>query len=553
MASAAKILVVDDEAILVSLIRDCLEAQGFNVSTACCGAEGEKRLQENEFDLLLTDIRMPDIDGVELSRRARSIQPGIDVLFMTGYADLDSAKNAISEGALDYLMKPFEVTEIRSAINRALKKRSDRQSHSQGAELNRLSKLSALMGSVNEIDSLFNVSLDFALLQSGLKKGAIIYWSEFTGKIVCVSTSSGDTKDAQFNSLELDKSPFENSFLQDNPEVEDFTVFSTMDQHPLMSDLYDREISSLSYPEWMTDRDCLVSVPICRNEKLFGYILIGVEKESIHEIKNDLKFIVLTSQQTAMSIENLTLLRKTQDAYKRLQSLQKKTIGLETMAVRGEMASEIGHEIKNFLGVVSGNLSLLEHHAKSGEINKLSRHVKVISDDLNKMKKFTESLMKESTWSSEKVVADVGLIVQDTIDFLKPQSRFKNVRVELDIAANPPSFLTDPVQFQQLLCNLANNAADATRGKKDRNVKISLTSADEDNRFSLIVEDNGSGIEPELIDKLFSSKFTTKDDGNGYGLIVCNRIIESHDGLIEVESTPGKGSKFSISFTAHRR
>ena len=551
MASAAKILVVDDEAILVSLIRDCLEAQGFKISTASCGAEGEKRLQENEFDLLLTDIRMPDIDGVELSRRARSIQPGIDILFMTGYADLDSAKNAISEGALDYLMKPFEVPEIRNAIERALKKRNKRQSQSQGAELNRLSKLSALMSSVNDIDSLFRVSLDSALLQSGLQKGAIIYWSELRGKIVCVSTSSGDTKDAKCNSLELDDSPFDNPFLQDNPEVEEFTAFSTMDQHPLRSDLYDKEIRSLSFPNWMTDRDCLVSVPICRNEKLYGYILIGAEKESIEEIKNDLRFIVLTSQQTAMSIENLTLLRKTQDAYKRLQSLQKKTIGLETMAVRGEMASEMGHEIKNFLGVVSGNLSLLEHHAKSGQINKLSKYVDVISDNLSKMKKFTESLMKESTWSSEKVVVDAGSIVRETIDFLKPQSRFKNVRVDLDITPNPPSFLTDPVQFQQLLCNLTNNAADATSEGKDRYVKISLTSVGEDNRFSLIVEDNGSGIEPELIDKLFGSKFTTKHDGHGYGLIVCNRIIESHDGVIEVESTPGKGSKFAISFPSH--
>jgi len=70
----------------------------------------------------------------------------------------------------------------------------------------------------------------------------------------------------------------------------------------------------------------------------------------------------------------------------------------------------------------------------------------------------------------------------------------------------------------------------------------------QNNRFVVSISDTGSGIKPELLPQLFNQKFTTKENGHGFGLLVCKRIIDSHDGNLKVESTPGIGTTFRIEF-----
>jgi len=116
-----KIIVVDDEEIVLSLICDTLEDEGYDIKTASNGEDALKIIEQDTFDLIISDIRMPGIDGIELIKRTREIQPEIGVIFMTGYANLNSAKNAIKQGAFDYIMKPFEISEIRKAVKDAIR------------------------------------------------------------------------------------------------------------------------------------------------------------------------------------------------------------------------------------------------------------------------------------------------------------------------------------------------------------------------------------------------------------------------------------------------
>ncbi len=119
------LLVVDDEDIVVSLIRDAFEDDNYIVKTASNGKDAISLIEQHRFDLIITDVRMPHMSGIEMVKLARQIQPDVGVIFMTGYANLNSAKDAIKQGAFDYILKPFELMEIRQAVRNGLNLRSE--------------------------------------------------------------------------------------------------------------------------------------------------------------------------------------------------------------------------------------------------------------------------------------------------------------------------------------------------------------------------------------------------------------------------------------------
>ena len=118
--SSANILIVDDEEIVLSLLSDALEEEAAELTTVNSAAKAIEIIEKKPIDLLITDIRMPGMDGIELAGRAAYAQPKIKIIFMTGYANLNSAKDAIRHGAIDYILKPFELKEIRKAVWKAL-------------------------------------------------------------------------------------------------------------------------------------------------------------------------------------------------------------------------------------------------------------------------------------------------------------------------------------------------------------------------------------------------------------------------------------------------
>jgi DNA-binding NtrC family response regulator len=101
--------VVDDEARICSLLVRALEANGLNAESALDPEEGLERLKGHPFDIVITDLRMPGIDGLELLRRAKVIRPQCEVVLMTGHASVETAREALKRGAVDYITKPFEI------------------------------------------------------------------------------------------------------------------------------------------------------------------------------------------------------------------------------------------------------------------------------------------------------------------------------------------------------------------------------------------------------------------------------------------------------------
>ena len=118
-----KILVIDDEEIIHHLLQDSLSDRGYTVTTAQSGSEALKKIKEEPYDVVITDIRMPDISGIRILEEVKESHPRIMVIVMTGFASVETAQEAIRLGAYDYVTKPFEMEEIDFAVNRAVEAR----------------------------------------------------------------------------------------------------------------------------------------------------------------------------------------------------------------------------------------------------------------------------------------------------------------------------------------------------------------------------------------------------------------------------------------------
>lgn len=122
--SKAKILIVDDEEIVLKSCRKILEKGGHQVSTALSGQEAFDLLEKESFDIVITDMKMPGIDGIEVLKRVREKYPDIVVIMITGYSTVQSAVQAMKLGAFDYIPKPFTPDEVLIVVEKALEKKS---------------------------------------------------------------------------------------------------------------------------------------------------------------------------------------------------------------------------------------------------------------------------------------------------------------------------------------------------------------------------------------------------------------------------------------------
>ena len=118
----ARLLIIDDEEIALSNLQHVMERQGYRVVASQSGAEGVKHLESEPFDVVLTDLRMEGLNGMDVLKRSRELQPDAEVIFITAYATAESAVQALKHGAFYYIAKPFRLDEVRKVVAEALEK-----------------------------------------------------------------------------------------------------------------------------------------------------------------------------------------------------------------------------------------------------------------------------------------------------------------------------------------------------------------------------------------------------------------------------------------------
>jgi DNA-binding NtrC family response regulator len=118
-----KVLLVDDEVEFASALAERLQMRNYDVRTASNGLEAMALFHESPPDVVLLDLRIPGMDGLEILSNIKKFDPSIEVLMLTGHGDRESVQKGMQTGALEYIMKPIDIDELTSKINRAMKKR----------------------------------------------------------------------------------------------------------------------------------------------------------------------------------------------------------------------------------------------------------------------------------------------------------------------------------------------------------------------------------------------------------------------------------------------
>ena len=538
-----KILVVDDEEIMLKLACDALRSQGHQVIGSSGALEALDKLKNEKFDFILTDIKMPEMDGMELIQSAHKMDPSMGAIFMTGYASLDTAKRAIQEGAYDYILKPFDLQEIRSAVARAVKKRAQNVKDGREKGLSQLFDLNRILYTAGDCKSLLKLSLEFALVQGRLRGGMNLYWPASTAELLILHTESpGQNLFGQL-SIQVDE-----KLVAESSSVKDILQVERPDQYPLFVRLKDLVSDSSVAQALPKADDAAILIPLRKAESACGMIVLKKTSPVQELSEEDLKLLAILGIQTAISLENQTLLIETKRSYQELQNLQEQMIGLEKMATQGRISAEIGHELNNYLTVIMGNFQILNMKIKKGEMQSLGKQLEPISTNLEKIKTFAEGLLDFSTMKAKKAECDINELIRKTLAFVKPQNVFKNITFLTELKPNLPRLSVDSGQIQQVLYNLLNNAADAM-GKREGeggNITIGTDCRSEGQPLEIWVGDTGRGMSGEELEKVFTSGFTTKQSGHGMGLAICRKIIESHRGTIQAQSKQDEGTTFRI-------
>ncbi|MGD1075640.1 MAG: response regulator [Thermodesulfovibrionales bacterium] len=122
-----RILVIDDEEIVRISCQKCLTPEGYEVDVASNGIEGMQMVQTTKYDLVLTDLKMPEMDGMEVIMKAKESQPGTRVIMMTGYSTVEHAVKAMRLGAYNFIEKPFTPDTLITAVKEALETKREKE------------------------------------------------------------------------------------------------------------------------------------------------------------------------------------------------------------------------------------------------------------------------------------------------------------------------------------------------------------------------------------------------------------------------------------------
>jgi len=179
-----QILVVDDDIDICTLVEEILTADGYAVSVCCFPEQALKRLWARQFDLVITDIRMPRLSGIDLLELVRSTAPSTKVIVMTGFASVQTAVAALRGRAADYLVKPFAAHELRKRVQLALQYTATDEDHSKKERLGAISiDLAARRAWVNDQEvKLTRIEFDLiACLAKG--RGGVVTYEELVDSV----------------------------------------------------------------------------------------------------------------------------------------------------------------------------------------------------------------------------------------------------------------------------------------------------------------------------------------------------------------------------------
>ncbi len=220
----------------------------------------------------------------------------------------------------------------------------------------------------------------------------------------------------------------------------------------------------------------------------------------------------------------------------------------DKLATIGQMAAGIAHELNNPIAGINSLAQLLLHRMEKNkqvtesDIDKLQK----IIANTDRITRLIRNLLQFSKPSAKKEKLDVNRIINEILSLFEYQFKKHNVKVEVNLARDLPPLEFNRTELEEIIVNLLQNAIQFL-DKEEKIIRIE-TGIHEGREIEIVIEDNGKGIPPEDIDRIFTPFYTTRNEGTGLGLSIINNILEKNNGKIIVTSHEGKGSRFVIRF-----
>lgn len=277
----------------------------------------------------------------------------------------------------------------------------------------------------------------------------------------------------------------------------------------------------------------------------FNKMLNSIENEHIQlEERNDkLKEINEINEKLLAETENFNnvLENKVDEVKAELEHKQKQLVRSEKLAAIGEIATKIAHEIRNPLSGIAVALENLRDKTKSNQEKEMI--VGIISE-VNRLDKIIVELFQLAIPRQLRFEeGNPNELISKVCDLVKPKADLKSITIERNLSESEDSVTMDYEQMEQVLINMMINAVESIEGPGG-NIKVE--SMYDDSNLKIEITDTGQGMDKNNEEAIFEPFFSTKEGGTGLGLAISKKIVEGHNGDIEIESEKGRGSKFSV-------
>ena len=298
-------------------------------------------------------------------------------------------------------------------------------------------------------------------------------------------------------------------------------------------------------------RNNLVVVPMIAQGKSLGQIVVDNRTNGIRYPERVLEELLTFGSAAGVALSRFKLQEKLNARSEELAAAiwkeelaREQLMRSERLASVGKMAAGAAHEINNPLAVISGRAQML---LKDERDDKKSKSLKLIVEQSRRASKILTDLMGFARPAMPKAeLINVNFVINHVLTMVENQLKLKNIECKREFAQGLPKILADKHQLEQVFLNIILNAEHAMEGGGTLTVITALTPA----KDTVLIKfaDTGKGISKEHLPHLFEPFFTTKEEGEGtgLGLAMSYGIITSHGGTIDVESTVGKGSAFTI-------
>ncbi len=495
-----KILIIDDEESIVKFLSMSLKADGYEIVSAYNGKQGIEVFKKEQPDIVLTDIKMPEMDGLEVLRQIKMIDSESEVIIITGHGDVDSTIAALQRGASDFINKPVRDEALAVALKRA------------EAKIYMRSKLNEYTGNledkIEEATQEINRRANFQKLLIRSSNDGIIA-TDKKWKFVIFNPEAEKIFGYKYSDV----------VEKDNFDIE--TLYPSDIAKAFKKAAKNKQEENLEWEETsFKARDGKI-IPI----KYSGRILYQHD-----EMIGSVAFF-----------QDLT----------EIKMLEKELVESEKMAAVGQTVSGLAHYIKNILIGLKGGSYVVDVGLAKNKTEKLKSGWSTIKKNIARVSDLVQDLI---TYSKEREpeyqVCSPNNIVMEVIDLVKDVARANNIKIVKSLDPSIKEALMDPQTIHRSLLNLITNAMDACLDDENTEKKFEIsikTFLDSNNLFCLEIKDNGSGMNTETKEKLFTSFFSTKGGkGTGLGLLLTKKLIEEHNGTIKAKTNLGKGTTFTI-------